>query len=672
MNAIASAGTVYFIGAGPGAADLITVRGAQLIAVADVILYADSLVQEAITQLSRKSAARVIGSSGLHLTQIVEVMVLAAQAGQTVARVHTGDPSLYGAIQEQIAGLEQHGIPWEIVPGVTAAFAAAARLGVELTQPELAQTVILSRMAGRTPVPTGEELRSLATHGTTLVLYLSVAQIEQMVNELLAGGAYTGETPVAVVYRVTWPDEQWVTGTLSTIAAQVRAAGYTRHTLILVGPALDAALHRQRSAAVSRLYDASFAHGYRSTSTSAVPTPPPQSHPRIAQTVQPSAHTTAVIAVTRQGSLLAARLAEALSAVLIVPARFVHRTIEGLQTQIAWHSYEGSVLDEIHQYWLQQRRLVLIMATGIAVRAIAPLVTQKQYDPAVVCLDEQGHSIIPLLGGHQAGANDLARQIAGITRGYAAITTASDVQQKPALDRPPPRWSIAAGSELTHASACLVNDDCIGVFIDPSLPPTMQQQSAAWLGSAEHLVHVTQVHDLARSYYVAGLVISHQATSLVAGLPRHKLVIYHPPVLVVGMGCRRQASYESLHTALHTTLTDAGLALESVAMLATVDFKVSEPGLQTLARVLNLPLIGIAQTQLEALDANQFSPSAAQDQLGLPGVAEPCAVLAAAGHNATAVTVAEGVARCAPTSALLVPKRRFPTSTVAIAMQQHF
>ncbi len=157
------------------------------------------------------------------------------------------------------------GIPYAVVPGVTAAFAAAARLGVELTVPELTQTVILSRAAGRTPVPEREALRALAAHGASLALYLSVDQIERVVADLLAGGAYTPQTPAAVVYRATWPDEQVVTGSLADIAAAVRAAGLTKHALIMVGPALRPA----GAPAQSRLYDATFAHGYRAAEAEA-------------------------------------------------------------------------------------------------------------------------------------------------------------------------------------------------------------------------------------------------------------------------------------------------------------------------------------------------------------------------------------------------------------------
>ena len=261
-------GTVYFIGAGPGAPDLITVRGHDLLTQADLILYADSLVDVTLPAACARPDAQIIGTADMHLEQIIALMSDAAHAGKVVARLHSGDPSLYGAIHEQMAALDARGIPYEIVPGVTAAFAAAARLGVELTVPEVVQTIIFTRAAGRTPMPPREELHRLAAHGASLAIYLSVTRMQRVVDELLAGGAYTRETPVVVLHRVTWPDETIIQGTLGDIAAKVRAAGFTRQALILVSPALDPALKRSSDRAASRLYDRTYTHRFRRSDTS--------------------------------------------------------------------------------------------------------------------------------------------------------------------------------------------------------------------------------------------------------------------------------------------------------------------------------------------------------------------------------------------------------------------
>jgi precorrin-4 C11-methyltransferase len=251
-------GHVYFVGAGPGAPDLITVRGRAILDRADLIIFADSLVDPRICEGARPGAD-ILGSSSMALDELTARMVAAAKDGKAVARVQSGDPAIYGAIHEQIARLDAAGVPWTIVPGVSSAFAAAAQLGVELTVPRVAQTVILSRISGRaSPVPAGESLRSLAAHGTSLVLFLSVTHMLRVVRELIAGG-YAPDTPVAVVYRVSWPDEAVVRGTLADIRARVRAAGWTRQALILVGPALAADRDGQRS----RLYAEDYTHLFR-------------------------------------------------------------------------------------------------------------------------------------------------------------------------------------------------------------------------------------------------------------------------------------------------------------------------------------------------------------------------------------------------------------------------
>jgi len=259
----AQPGTVYFVGAGPGAPDLITVRGRDIIAQADLVLYADSLVDASVAAMARKPSARVVGSSGLHLEQVLELMIEIAQAGGVVARVHSGDPSLYGAIHEQMTALDDRDIPYQIVPGVTATAAAAARLRVELTVPDVVQTIILTRAAGRVPMPEGEDLRALAAHGASLAIHLSVTRIRRVVEELLAGGAYAPETPVAVLHKVSWPDEEVLLGTLADIVERVKAAGYTRQALILVSPALAPELREGAHRSSSHLYDRSYTHRFR-------------------------------------------------------------------------------------------------------------------------------------------------------------------------------------------------------------------------------------------------------------------------------------------------------------------------------------------------------------------------------------------------------------------------
>ncbi|SAK79037.1 precorrin-4 C(11)-methyltransferase [Caballeronia arationis] len=228
--------TVYFIGAGPGDPELITVKGQRLIRSCPVILFAGSLVPEAV--LSGHAAHTVVNTAELDLDAIVALLRDAHEKGQHVARVHSGDPSLYGAIGEQIRRLNALSIPYEIVPGVTAAAASAATLGCELTLPGISQTVILTRYATKTSMPEGEALADLARHRATLAIHLGVRHIERIVAELLPH--YGADCPVAVVFRASWPDEEKVLGTLADIALKVQSKGIERTALIVVGRVLDA------------------------------------------------------------------------------------------------------------------------------------------------------------------------------------------------------------------------------------------------------------------------------------------------------------------------------------------------------------------------------------------------------------------------------------------------
>jgi len=250
---------VHFIGAGPGDPELITVKGARLLAEADVVVFAGSLVNRELVRTYAPDA-EVWDSAGMTLEETIEVMAGAIAAGKRVVRLHTGDPSIYGAIQEQMSSLDGLGIKYDVVPGVTSAFAAAALLKQELTLPEVSQTVIFTRIEGKTPVPERERLSEISRTGATLVIYLSAAMIDRVVPELLQG-AYTPATPATVVCRVSWPDEQVVEGSLADIAAKTREAGIDRQALIIVGDVLNA--RKDGLKAKSLLYDKKFSHEYR-------------------------------------------------------------------------------------------------------------------------------------------------------------------------------------------------------------------------------------------------------------------------------------------------------------------------------------------------------------------------------------------------------------------------
>ena len=249
---------VHFIGAGPGAADLITVRGAKLLGEADVIIYAGSLVNPALLD-DKKEGCAVYDSASMTMEEVIAVMRETQARGGDTVRLHTGDPSLYGAIREQMDKLDELGIPYDVTPGVSSFSGAAAALEAEYTLPDVSQSVIITRMAGRTPVPEGEKLSKMASHGCTMVLFLSTGLLEEVERELMEGG-YAPDTPAAIVYKATWPEEKVYRCTVSTLAQTARENHITKTALITVGGFLGDRYDR------SKLYDPAFTHGYREAS----------------------------------------------------------------------------------------------------------------------------------------------------------------------------------------------------------------------------------------------------------------------------------------------------------------------------------------------------------------------------------------------------------------------
>lgn len=246
---------IYFVGAGPGDKDLITLKGYKLLSQADIVIYAGSLVNPDLLDYC-KSGARLYDSAGMNLEEIIDIMREGAEKDLLVVRLQTGDISIYGSIREQAEELKKLNIGYESVPGVSSFLGAAGALDIEYTVPEVSQSLIITRIEGRTPVPKLESLKSFASHQTSMAIFLSVQNIDSVVDQLLEGG-YPADTPVAVVYKATWPDQDLVRGTLEDIAGKVKEAGIKKTALILVGRFLG---HEYN---YSKLYDKYFSHEYR-------------------------------------------------------------------------------------------------------------------------------------------------------------------------------------------------------------------------------------------------------------------------------------------------------------------------------------------------------------------------------------------------------------------------
>ena len=250
---------VHFVGAGPGAPDLITRRGAALLGEADVVIYAGSLVNPALLGLCREGC-RIYNSAHMTLEEVLEVMIPACKKGEQIVRLHTGDPSLYGAIREQMDALRECDVPYDITPGVSSFCAAAGAVEGEYTLPGVSQSVIITRMAGRTPVPERESIPTLAAHGATMVIFLSAGMLPELQEQLLQG-AYTPQTPAALVYKASWPEEKVLRCPLGELAETGKKHGINKTALVLVGDFLAGDYQR------SKLYDPAFTTGYREGTT---------------------------------------------------------------------------------------------------------------------------------------------------------------------------------------------------------------------------------------------------------------------------------------------------------------------------------------------------------------------------------------------------------------------
>jgi cobalt-precorrin 5A hydrolase/precorrin-3B C17-methyltransferase len=600
-----TAGTVTFAGAGPGAVDLLTIRSRDAIAAADVIVYAGSLVNPEVLSFSQPHA-ELHDSSRMTLEETTEVLVNACRQQLRTLRLHTGDPSVYGAIAEQIAELTRAGIDYEVIPGVSAAFAAAAAVGCELTLPGSSQTVIISRRAGRTPVPAGQEIASLAKHGATMALYLSVADMAGLVADLLEGG-YATETPVAVVHRASWDDQQIVQGTLADISSRVENAGIRRQALVLVGDAVAGQGER------SQLYAPEFAHGFRDRTASI-----------------PFLGRVAVHALTEAGCRLGRHLADAVGGDLFASNKYAAAED---------YSFEPSdLMEHLRRQFHVYDAHVFVMATGIAVRKTAALLRDKTTDPALVVCDERGRFAISLAGGHIGGANRLSKRLAVATGGTAVITTATDVQGIPAFDELAALqgWHIDNPSAIKQINSLLLERKPIA-FVGPTEPVER------WYGDA-YPIRVMGPAEVPPADAVA--IVALDAPDLNPGsLPCLRMTAQP---LVVGIGCRRGTPAEVIGSAVDRALSEHPLSRQRVIAFATAEAKRGDEGLETYVRSCGAELSFYSSEQLEAVPVP--SPSAMPAKhVGTHSVAEAASLLRSGGR-------------------LLVPKRIHEAQvTVAIA-----
>jgi precorrin-4 C11-methyltransferase len=560
-------GKVIFVGAGPGAPDLITLRGQEAIAAADLIVYAGSLVPREVLTWA-KPTARIVDSAPLTLDHIHRLMVEAVHNGHVVARVHTGDPALYGTLGEQTQLLDAEHIPWEVVPGVSAAFAAAAAAKVSFTHPGGPQTLILTRLPGRTPMPESEDLATLARSHASLAVYLSAPKAPELAQALRAAGL-APETPIIIAIQVGHPTERIIRTTLAHLEADARAL--TRQALFLVLP-------HPKTPRTSCLYHPDFSHGFRRAQ---------------------SPEHLAIYSLTRRGIQLARRIAAALPATIFVPNRLHEPGLQGfprLRTAVA-------------ENWSLYPAHVVVGATGIAVRAIAPRLAGKTHDPAVVVCDPTGRFAISLAGGHIAGANNLARTISRLIGATPVITTASDLLEVPAIDLLAQASNLAIGNP--QALPRLQGKWLEGI-------PLKLHDPATWLHlppSARSLtVPVADPHG-------ADIVVGPESADTEA-------LTLHPPCLAVGIGCRRGVPRDYILEAIRATLQSHNLAMASLAFLTTIEAKAQETGILEAAADLGVAV----HLMPAALLKDTAVPTPSLRVQHFMGVASVCEAAALASH----------------------------------------
>jgi precorrin-4 C11-methyltransferase len=598
-------GKVIIAGAGPGAADLITLRAVEALKNADLVIYAGSLVNPDLLNYVRDTVKR-LNSATMSLDEVIAAMKQAVGNGMNVVRLHTGDPAMYGAISEQMNELDLLGIEYEVIPGVSSVFAAAAALNSELTMPGITQTAILTRRAGRTPVPEQEEIVKLANNNASVAVFLSVADMQGLADDFIAAGRPT-ETPVAVVYRASWPNQKIVRGTLADIAAKVKASGIKRQAMIIVGAALN------RGGEKSLLYDHSFAHGYRSDDGS-----------------KSFAGKVAIYAITEQGGLKAGELAEGLTdSELFIPKRLGDKFSN-------FTTFEPQQLSAvIKQNWQQFDAHLFIMATGIVVRKIAGLLKSKLSDPAVVVCDELGNNSISLLSGHIGGANRLATVVAGITGGRAIITTATDVNKLTAFDELASlnNWHICNPENIKIVNSMLLEAKNIDLLIPEAL-------FNKYYKAVRGLRLVTSVDEITGH---GAVVLDNDCNQLNVPVLALKSASY-----AVGIGCRKSTNCDEIAAAFSATLSNAGIDVDQIDCLASSDVKATENGLLEFAKKQQLDLKFYDKETLNAVATPNPTPRAIEE-FGVASVSEAAAIIAAGNGK------------------LIVEKQKYAKVTIAVA-----
>lgn len=605
---------VHFVGAGPGACDLITVRGMNRIKEADVIIYAGSLVNPALLSYA-KADCKIYNSAHMTLDAVVDVMREAEAAGKGTVRLHTGDPSVYGAIREQMDLLDEYGIAYDVCPGVSAVFGAAASLACEYTLPDVTQTLILTRAEGKTPVPEKENLRSLAAHRASLVLYLSSGLARKVRQELLIGG-YAEDTPVAVVYKATWPEEKIIRTTLAKLPEDMEAAGITKTALIIVSPALGSIYEK------SKLYDAAFATEYRGATEIALPA---------------GIRRVLLITCSVRGYATMQKLAKKLEN--ISGAEIIAKVKCEALPEVSMKETVKACVDE---YFEQVDAIVFVTASGIAVRSVAEHLTHKSKDPAIVCMDECSKHVISLVSGHAGGANALTQMLADVMWATPVITTATDVEGQFSIDDYAREHNLVVTdwAKAKAISAEVLATGAKPVWVDEAEVSQEEEKNACEICKEQKStgIDVGKIENdgCENEIGVQKLQIgSHQVviTPQDVSVDAQTLQLI-PRCIVAGVGCKKGIPVDKIEHAVQDAFAKAGLRMEALCAVVSIDLKKEEAGLLEFCETRNVPFETYAAEELQAVPGTFSASEFVTGVTGVDNVCERSAVKYASEHGA--------------------------------------
>lgn len=587
---------IYFVGAGPGAQDLITVRGKKLLSCADVVIWAGSLVNPRLLLNCRENVA-IFDSSKMTLSETTDVLLDSQKRGLNAVRLHTGDGSLYGAIGEQIEELKKHNVNFEICPGVSSLFGAAAALKKEFTVPNKTQSLIITRLSGRTSVPENESLEKLSKHGSSMAIFLSADKIEAVCEKLLQGGAFSKKTPCAVVFRATWEDEKIIWGTLETISKKTQEAGIKNHAIIFAGDFLG------ENAEKSRLYASDFSTSFRNAQEK-------ENHAF-------SFDCAKILTFSERGHILAEKIAEKLTNCKNVQIKscFGENRLEA-KTQTRDAFFESG-----------RRILIFVGAIGIAVRTIAPFVQSKMSDPAVLCVDEKARFCVPILSAHVGGANEICRLISDSFGSTAVITSATDVNGVPALDEWASQndFAIQNPKEIKTLAKKLILGEKIGIFVQN---PLLERDEVKNLLLDSHFFYEENPNK-------ANLVLldSKIQNQIFSQNAKNAPLVFVKKSVCVGLGAKRGISELAVETAINDALLMKNLRKESIFCFCSIDKKKDEKAFISVAKKYGVPFLTYSAKELEKVKGNFSESEFVNKTVGVGCVCERAAAKAANGGS---------------------------------------